>query len=168
MTEENPTPEQAQEPTPIDPTEAMEAAMRYANNRFDADGGGASGTFSIEGGTMAVDGPKAGQWLWVEGSALNDGLWRYPLSGMADEEFEGRVLFLRVPRGFEAVCREIAEWQAANAEALSGPYQSESFGGYSYSMAGGGAQGNEAPAAAWQLRFGARLRPWRRLSRDWT
>ena len=159
----------AQEPTPVAP--AMEEAMRYVDNRFDrrADGsavGSASGPFSVSGGTLEVGGLADGQWFWVEGSALNDGLWQYPPESMSDEDFDGTVTFLAVPRAFSSLCAEIARWSADNAEAISSPYQSESFGGYSYTMAGA-SSGAETPAAAWQSHFGARLRPFRKLSRDW-
>ena len=150
----------------------LEEVLRYVNNRFDyrADGtpvGSVSGEFSIHGGTMQVDGLLEGQWFWVDGSVLNDGLHQYPDDDMADEDFDGTVVFLAVPQAVVELADEIEAWCAANADAIGGPYQSESFGGYSYSKVAGGAQGNEAPAAAWQLQFGARLRPYRKLSRDW-
>lgn len=150
----------------------LEKAMRYVNNRFDRDGNGnwvgsKSGAFSVSGGALEIAGVPEGQYFWVEGSVLNDGLHRMGDTDMADEEFEGRVVLLRVPRDFVELCEEIAAWQEANADVLDSPLQSESFGGYSYSKASGGSQGNETPAAGWQLHFGAQLRPFRKLSRDW-
>lgn len=150
----------------------LEEMLRWINNRFDcgADGtpyGSVEGTFAIEDGGLTVDGLKDGQYFWVEGSVLNDGLHRYPAEDMADEEFEGRVVFLRVPRAVAAIAEEAEAWCEANADAVAGPYQSESFGGYSYTKATGSTNGNEAPAAAWQLQFGSRLRQWRKISRDW-
>lgn len=150
----------------------LEEAMRYVNNRFDRDSRGASygsvsGSFAVVDGTMEVDGLKEGQYFWVEGSALNDGLHLYPDSGMRDEEFDGRVVFLVVPRSFEDIAAEIEAWCTANADVVDSPLQSESFGGYSYTRASGASSGNETPAAAWQVHFGARLRPYRKLSREW-
>lgn len=150
----------------------LEEAMRYVNNRFDRDRDGVAigslnGEFTASGGSMFVPGLKDGQWFWVEGSDLNDGLHQYPADDLVDETFKGRVVFLRVPKAFRELADEIEEWCTANADAIGGPYQSESFGGYSYSKATGGTQGNEMPAAAWQVQFGARLRPYRKLSRDW-
>ena len=150
----------------------LEEAMRYVNNRFDRDAqgnwvGSRSGAFSIADGSLEIVGVPEGQYYWVEGSALNDGLHRMGDSDMDDEDFEGRVVLLRVPKAFSELCAEIAAWNEANASVLDSPLQSESFGGYSYSKASGGAQGNETPAAGWQLHFGARLRPFRKLSRDW-
>ncbi len=171
MADETPTAEEQATQAP-DPIPWMEEAMRYVNNRFDrrADGsavGSASGAFTVSGGTLAIDGLASGQYFWLEGSALNDGLHAYPDTQMADESFEGTVVFLAVPRAFSSICAEIAQWNEDNADAVSGPYQSESFGGYSYTMAGTSSNGNETPAAAWQSHFGARLRPYRKLSRDW-
>lgn len=150
----------------------LEEVLRYINNRFDRDGSGkpygsAEGTFAISGGTFEVEGLEEGQYFWVEGSALNDGLHPYPAEGLSDETFEGRIVFLHVPNAVQAIADEIAGWQQENAAALGGPYQSESFGGYSYSLSSGSVSGNEMPPAAWQARYGARLRPWRKLSRDW-
>ena len=150
----------------------LEEVLRYINNRFDRDANGdyvgsADGEFSVSDGTLAVDGLLEGQYFWVEGSALNDGLHLYPPSGMSDETFEGRVVFLRVPKAVVDLADEIEAWNQANSSVVDSPLQSESFGGYSYTKAGGGAQGNETPAAAWQLHFGARLRPYRKLARYW-
>jgi hypothetical protein len=72
---------------------------------------------------------------------------------------------MSVPPAVLALAEEIDTWRAANADALSSPYQSESFGGYSYSKAsGGGAGGSGSAAYGWQDQFAARLAPYRRLS----
>lgn len=146
--------------------------MRYINNRFDTDGRGDAygsrvGAFSIEDGALEVDGLLSGQYCWIEGSVLNDGLHLCPMTDLRDEDFEGRIVFLVVPAAVEDLAAEIAAWCEAHADAIGGPYQSESFGGYSYTLAQGGASGNQMPAAAWQSHFASRLRPWRKLSRDW-
>ena len=148
----------------------LEEVLRYINNRFDTVGGktvAVSGRYEVSGGTVQLDFLADGQYYWIEGSRLNDGLHLYPSDDLRDETFDGRVIPLYVPRAVESIASEIAEWTEANSRVLSSPYQSESFGGYSYSKASGGAQGNEVPSAAWQLQFGARLRPWRKISRDW-
>ena len=150
----------------------LEEVLRYVNNRFDRDRygrevGHADGRFSVVGGAVEIGGLAEGQYFWVEGSALNDGLHRYGDADMEDEDFEGRVVFLRVPRAVSDLAGEIADWCDANAKVLDSPMQSESFGGYSYTRASGAASGNEAPSAGWQVHFGARLRPYRKLSRDW-
>lgn len=143
----------------------LEEVLRYVNNRFEMET--VYDTFSISGGTLEIPDCLDGQYFWVEGSALNDGLHLYPDADMADEDFVGRVVLLAIPRPLVDLADEIEAWSADNADAIGGPYQSESFGGYSYTLASGGAQGNETPAAAWHVKFGARLRPYRKLSRDW-
>lgn len=150
----------------------LEEVLRYINNRFDRDSSGVaygskSGTFTIEGGSLEVDGLLEGQYYWVEGSALNDGLHLHPSSDMRDETFSGTVVFLVIPNSVVDMAAEIEAWNAANSEVVNSPLQSESFGGYSYTRAGGGSEGNQTPSAAWQLQYGARLRPYRKLSREW-
>lgn len=150
----------------------LEEVLRYINNRFDRDSignsyGSQTGTFTIEGRTMEVDGLRNGQYFWVEGSALNDGLHLYPDTDMRDEVFTGRIVYLVIPNAVVDLAAQIGMWCERNADAISSPLQSESFGGYSYTRALGGSTGNEMPSAAWQVQFGARLRPYRKLSRDW-
>lgn len=150
----------------------LEQVMRYINNRFDRDASGAAygskyGTFTVEDGSLEIDGLLDGQYFWVEGSVLNDGLHQYPASNLSDETFSGEIIYLVVPPAVSSIVSEIDAWIAANGDAVNGPYQSESFGGYSYTKASGGSEGNEMPSAAWQTQFGARLRPWRKLSREW-
>ena len=142
----------------------LEELLRYINNRFEHDF--VIGTFDIQQGTVDIDGALDGQYVWIEGSAMNDGLHQYPLDGLVDERFDGKVWLLAIPQPLVDMADEIEAWCSANAEIIDSPYQSESFGGYSYQK-GGAASGSETPSAAWQLQFGARLRPYRKLSRWW-
>ena len=108
-----------------------------------------------------------GQYFRVIGSVFNDGVWQYRPSGeapsMTDEIFDGTIWAMFVPPAFLSLAKEIESWNAENGAALSGPYQSESFGGYSYTRrSGSGASGSDA--FGWQDQFGARLAPYRRLS----
>lgn len=150
----------------------LEEVLRYINNRFDNDSkgnpyGSKSGTIRIEDGTVEVDGLYDGQYFWVEGSALNDGLHLYPDTDMRDEVFTGRIVYLVIPNAVVDLAAQVGMWCERNADAINSPLQSESFGGYSYTRASGGSTGNETPPAAWQVQFGSRLRPYRKLSRDW-
>ncbi len=145
----------------------LEEVLRYLNNRFDADANGrpygsVSGRIAISDGALDACGLLAGQWYWVEGSILNDGLHQHPAADLSDEEFDGRIVFLAVPKAVCAIAEEARAWCADNAAVIQSPLQSESFGGYSYTKAQ--ASGSQA---AWQAQFGARLRPWRKISRDW-
>lgn len=150
----------------------LEEVMRYVNNRFDRNGdgfyyGSIYGTFTVADGTLEADGLSEGQYFWVEGSTFNDGLHYYHDGDMRDEVFKGRIVKLVVPSSFVNLADEIASWLETYSKEIGGPYESESFGGYTYKLAEGGVQGNESPATAWQVKFGARLRPYRKLSRDW-
>lgn len=130
------------------------------------------GTFTVSDGRMQ-DLPflSPGQYYRIIGSVFNDGVWRYDPESrdvqnpMHNETFDGSIWAMQVPPAFLALAGEIDAWKAANADALNSPYQSESFGGYSYSKAsGGGAGGSGAAAWGWQDQFAARLAPYRRLS----
>lgn len=105
---------------------------------------------------------KDGQYYRIVGSALNDGVYQHGVddTALSDEEFFGAVWAMRVPRDFVALCEEIQAWDAKNGEALSGPYSSESFGGYSYSKA----TGSDGGAYTWRDQFKNRLNAYRRLS----
>lgn len=143
----------------------LEEVLRYINNRFERRV--TRGTFTIENGFLEYDGLVNGQYYWVEGSVFNDGLHLHPSADLADETFDGAIAELVVPNAVVKLACEIEEWCEKNGEVVSSPLASESFGGYSYTRASGGATGNENPAAAWQLQFGARLRPYRKLRREW-
>ena len=55
---------------------------------------------------------------------------------------------------------EIQKWQEKNGEASVSPYQSESFGGYSYSKATDAETGG---AVTWQSAFKRQLSAWRKI-----
>lgn len=118
--------------------------------------------YIVQSGTISpVPFLKVGQYYRIIGSALNDGVYKHGTDdlSLADEEFFGSVWAMRVPAEFVALVDDIQTWDAANASALSGPYASESFGGYSYSKAtseGGGAW-------TWRDQFKSRLNAFRRL-----
>lgn len=128
------------------------------------------GTFTItDGQIQALSFLVPGQYFRVIGSVFNDGVWQYRPSGttegMTDETFDGTIWAMSVPPAVLALADEIDAWRVANADALSSPYQSESFGGYSYSKAsGGGAGGSGSAAWGWQDQFASRLAPYRRLT----
>lgn len=100
-----------------------------------------------------------GQYIRVMGSALNDGVWKYPAADMNDESFSGAVWGLSIPPAVIALAEEITAWQEKNGASVTNPYQSESFGGYSYTKANGGSDGG----TSWKTAFGSRLAPWRKI-----
>ena len=121
------------------------------------------GTFKITDGVLTDGGGMAplsfGQYYRVVGSMFNDGVHQMGSDDttLVDEEFTGAVWIMAIPPSFLALVKDIESWCTANRSVIDSPYQSESFGGYSYTK-GGAAQG-----ATWQGQFYARLSPWRKL-----
>ena len=70
---------------------------------------------------------------------------------------------MAVPPSVIALAADIDEWNEKNAEALSSPYTSESFGWYSYTKATTGGVGTSG-AFTWRDQFASRLAKWMRLS----
>ena len=131
----------------------VENVMRCVRNFFEK--GYMVDTFSITGGQITPRVPD-GIWYAVEGSMLHDGVYgpNDALEG-ADETFAGRVWLLAPPRAFLMLCEEIAEYDKKNPV---GAMQSESFGNYSYSRAGG-QNGVKTGKEAYALQ----LTPYRRM-----
>lgn len=133
------------------------------------------GEFTIEGGELRPtydDGQNfcpvnivAGQYIRIINSALNDGVHLWPCSTLEDEVFDGGVWVMSPPKDFLSIVSEIADWTAKNGGADSqsnSPYTSESFGGYSYSKAGGVNTADGGGGTSWQSVFGSRLWQWRK------
>ena len=68
---------------------------------------------------------------------------------------------LAVPKAVIDLSGEIEAWQEKNGEAAASPYQSESFGGYSYTKRSAGSDSNALNG--WQDAFRGRLNDWRKL-----
>lgn len=106
-----------------------------------------------------------GQWYRIEGSYLNDGLHRHPAVDLEDETFGATITLLAIPKALLSLVEEIGAWQEANGKALEGPYASESFGGYSYTLkTDSAAQNGSGGLSGWRLAFRDRLNPWRKMS----
>lgn len=135
----------------------------HIHNYFAGEADVRRGVFVIEGGGIDLSGFVAeGQYFRIVGSAMNDGVYCYPAEDLKDERFSGEVWAMRVPAGLRALAAEIALWQEKHGEAMAAPYQSESFGGYSYTRAAGLDRGG-AGGSGWMNVFRARLNQWRRL-----
>ena len=137
----------------------LEELLRALRNWFVRDK--ATGRIRVEGGALVPPEGLAladGQYIRVTGSVFNDGLHRWPCTGMADEEFVGTVWARAVPRAVVDLADEIEAWQTEHSEELDSPYASESFGGYSYTRGGG-----DGSPITWRQQFKARLDPWRKL-----
>lgn len=119
------------------------------------------GKFTISDGSMVIDGAQDGQYIRICDSIFNDGVYKYPLSGLHDETFYGAVWFLAIPQEVVDLSVEIDKWNEDYAEEMRSPYQSESFGGYSYSKASG--TGSDGTGVTWIDMFADRLKKWRKL-----
>lgn len=115
------------------------------------------GRYEIKEGKISLPFLIEGDRFIIEGSKRNDErIFVYPAENMKDEEFEGRIVMIDPPESFLSLVAEIEEYCSTNKAT---PYQSESFGGYSYTKATS-ASGN---LASWQTAFGTRLNAWRKI-----
>lgn len=126
-----------------------------------------TGTFTLVSGTAPLTEILNGQYFRIVNSALNDGVWcntNEDLKQLRSEIFNGEIWLMAVPRDFEELCNDIAEWRKKNEAVESvnmSPFTSESFGGYSYSKSGT-SSGNGA--TTWKTQFAKRLNTYRRIS----
>lgn len=141
----------------------LEQVLTYIKNWFVAPNGVHRGTYTIQDGGIVLPFLRDGQYFRVMGSVFNDGLHRYgaDMPMLEDEEFEGTVWALAIPKAVIDLAEEIATWQAKYKDTVESPYTSESFGGYSYSKASGA--GDSAGSGGWQAAFRSRLNQWRKL-----
>lgn len=120
------------------------------------------GTFVVESGSVKnVDFLQNGQYFKVVGSVFNDGVYQYPTDELTDETFTGEIWAMAVPPSVIALSVEIQEWVTKYGETTNSPFNSESFGGYSYTKGGTGNGGN---AGTWQGVFSSRLSRWKKIS----
>jgi gamma-glutamylcyclotransferase (GGCT)/AIG2-like uncharacterized protein YtfP len=108
-----------------------------------------------------------GQYFRIIGSVFNDGVYKYPAEGLKDEEFYGAIWPMAVPKEVLDLLDEISKWveDYGSEKAVISPFQSESFGGYSYSKGAGnaGANGVQADEGSWQNAFRSRLNKYRKV-----
>ena len=137
----------------------LEQVLRHLNNWFLVEIH--EGTFTVENGSIALPFLKTNQYFRICGSLFNNGLHQYPATDLTDETFTGSVWALAVPKAVIDLSVEIEAWQEKNGEAVASPYQSESFGGYSYTKRSAG--NDSGTLNGWQDAFRGRLNDWRKL-----
>lgn len=137
----------------------LEDILRHLNNWFLADIH--EGMFTVENGSIALPFLQTNQYFRIVGSVFNDGLHKYPAADLVNETFTGSVWALAVPKSVMELSTEVEAWQKKNGEAVASPYQSESFGGYSYTKRGAG--NDSGSLNGWQDAFKSRLNDWRKL-----
>lgn len=124
-------------------------------NFFSTENDRHKGIFTVKDGAFApLDFLQEGQYFRVVGSKFNDGVYQYPDANLTDETFTGEVWAMRVPPAFIELSERIDAWMAKNAETLKTPFASESFAGYSYTIA--------QNQSAMQI-FSRELNKWRKL-----
>lgn len=144
----------------------LEEVLRNLNNWFEVPGKRLTGFFQVEGGALTLpDGWLLdGQYFLVSGSVMNDGLHQWPAYDLVDEGFEGEVQALAVPMAVQDLADRIEIWWEKYGKAAESPYQSESFGGYTYTKASGnGSQGGSQGRLTWCDAFRSELNRWRKL-----
>ena len=72
------------------------------------------GSFKIEDGELAVSFLKEGQYYRICGSIFNDGVHKFgdTEDALTDEEFDGSVWALAIPKAVIKLAAEIAEWRS--------------------------------------------------------
>ena len=133
--------------------------MRYCRNFYPDIEKQHTGTFTVENGRLNVDFVEDGQLFLIEHSHFNDGVHEYEAENLRDETFTGIITPLCPPPDFLELCRRIIAWAEGHPSESTGQFQSESFGGYSYSRATD-ANGN---ALGWQDVFRKELYVWRKI-----
>lgn len=134
----------------------LEEVLAYLHNWFEV--ARIIGAFTIEDGKIILNNIslKEGQYVRIMGSVLNDGV-HAAIDTLIDEEFDGAVWVLNIPPHILQLVTEIEAWEKKNADV--GAYQSESFGGYSYSLM---TDASGAPAS-WKTKFKSRLNHYRKV-----
>lgn len=148
---------------------------QYLRNWFDVNQPKFYGTFTVSDNVLTFDGSdlaqllKQGQYIRIFGSVFNDGIAKMGSLDLQDETFEGTVWALAIPKDVVALADDIAGWrakyEAVDSPALS-PYNSESFGGYTYSKTTGANRAGSS-GGGWQDVFAYRLAPYRKINGYW-
>lgn len=128
------------------------------------------GDFAIVDGNITPSFDIQTDYIRIVGSRLNDGVHirEDGVFSLEDEdEFHGGIWVMSVPNDFISLVAEISDWQKkygnVDHHAMS-PFNSESFGGYSYSKAvGSGAGSGSGSKSNWQSQFASRLNMYRRI-----
>jgi hypothetical protein len=142
----------------------------YLRNWFDWNQPKYFGKFKIENGILTSYNDEMliqdNQFYRIVGSVFNDQVHRHGEESLHDEVFEGAVWLMAIPQDVISLAVEIDEWQkkygALDSQNMS-PYQSESFGGYSYSKSGGGSGNSDSSVGTWQAVYADRLKRYKKI-----
>ena len=118
------------------------------------------GEFTIEANVLTPCDALIGQYIRIEGSTFNDGVYKYGVdSFVAEETFNGSVYLLAIPRDLERLVDEISDFVETYGYS---DRQSECFGGYSYTRK----SGENGNSYGWVDEFRGRLKRWRKLPNE--
>lgn len=128
--------------------------LQYLRNFFPGQQWHFSGA-EIRDGRLPLDGLTIEDYYLVEDNPRNNGIHQYGNMDLKPGIFSGTVTEVCAPQEVLTLLEDINSWITDNEKVLQSPYQSESFGGYSYTKS--------AQQTTWKTVFAERLRPWRKL-----
>lgn len=132
------------------------------NNWFDVERH--FGTFKIEDGKLADDiGLQDNQYYRIVGSIFNDGVYKYSEILPVDETFDGAIWAMAIPPEVIALLGDITNWENEYSKAILSPYQSESFGGYSYTKGSSNGSNSGQNGLSFKSVFSDKLNRWRKV-----
>lgn len=126
------------------------------------------GDFTITNNTVLRNGEEflvSGQYFRISGSLFNDGVYKYG-DTLKNENFDGSVWSMAVPPEVIELVGRISAWQETYGGAASqnmSPFQSESFGGYSYNKGSVSTASSASSVPTWQSVFADDLNRWRKI-----
>lgn len=140
---------------------------QYLKNWFNRGQKKIFGEFTIQNNQLNISDIQTGQYYRIIGSVFNDGVHKKGSETLTDETFDGAIWLMAVPKDVIALADEIADWQSkygtTESENMS-PFQSESFGGYSYSKSSGGsASATSSSVPTWQTVYADQLRRYKKI-----
>lgn len=140
----------------------------YLNNYFDVKR--YFGFIEIRGGAVYCDGNQipiaAGQYFALFRKNFVLGVYKYGEDTLIDKEFDGAVWMMDLPQAFMSLVDEIAAWQSKYGgidSAAMSPFNSESFGGYSYTKSSS-TDNNKKGVMTWQDTYRSRLAQYKKVS----
>lgn len=126
-----------------------------------------TGEYEIKNNTIVVKGDYLeGQYIRIEGSTLNDGIYKIKTVAdktltietqtLIDERFEGVISSLAIPKQLIKLLPKIEKYETENKIS---PITSESFGVYSYTLA----TDSNGKSIGWEQAFANELKLYRKM-----
>ena len=139
----------------------------YLNNYFDVERH--TGLIKIQDGIIYCSDKEVamdeGQYFALLRKNFVLGVYVFGTDELDDKEFEGSVWILDIPQSFLSITAEIQAWQTkygGSDNAAMSPFNSESFGGYTYSK--GSSASSTSNAVTWQDMYKSRLSKYKKVS----